>query len=65
VKNDMVNAYDSIPLAESVKESLSEIARSFIDDGKVIGIHEGGKEATLAYAIPLDHMTLKEWFDIE
>jgi hypothetical protein len=32
--------------------------------GEVIGVHEGGREATMAYAIPLDQRIMAEWFDI-
>lgn len=32
--------------------------------GEVIGVHEGGREATLAFAVPLDYAILREWFDV-
>jgi S1-C subfamily serine protease len=34
------------------------------ETGEVIGIHEGGREATMAYAIPIDQTILREWFDV-
>lgn len=35
------------------------------ETGEIIGVHEGGREATICYAIPLDHTVLREWFEFQ
>jgi V8-like Glu-specific endopeptidase len=56
-------ALSKILLDIRTARGMSGAAVFHSETGEVIGIHEGGREATMAYAIPVDRARLKKWIE--